>query len=73
MKRNHLNKDKLIYTITFHIDSDNKLESYTYQTEVSAFGFLDDNHFERRDFSPDDDYIDKDYVLGIMTEPEYEY
>lgn len=72
MKGYSLNKDKVIYTITFHLNEKNRVESYDYQTEVSSFGFLDDNTFTSQSFDPDDD-IDKDYVLGIMSEPELDY
>lgn len=66
-----LNKDKIVYSIVFHLNND-KVEGYTYQTEVSAYGFLNDNTFEQREFI-DNDYIDKDYILGTLTETELEY
>ena len=67
-----LNKDKVVYSITFHLDNNDRVEDYTYQTEVSAYGFLNDNTFEQREFI-DNDYIDKDYILGTLTETELEY
>lgn len=73
MRNYHTNKDKVGYSLILNIGDDCILREFRYQTEISAFGFLDDNHFEDRKFDLDSNSISMDMILAEFREPEYEY